>query len=80
MHCGGGEGFSVFEIIAAAERVTGQPVRYDIAAPRVGDPPVLVADATKASRLLGWQPRHAGIDEIIESAWRYYAENAAEIR
>lgn len=77
---GNGEGFSVFEIIAAAERVTGQPIRYEVAAPRSGDPPVLIADATKASRLLGWQPRHAGIDSIIESAWRYYAENAAEIR
>ena len=73
---GNGEGFSVFEIIAAAERVTGRPVPYDVVAPRAGDPPVLVAEAAKASRLMGWRPRHAGIDDIIESAWRYHAHGA----
>jgi UDP-glucose 4-epimerase len=68
---GNGHGFSVLEVIEVARRVTGCPIPTIDAPRRPGDPPVLVADSSKIRRELGWTPRVAGIEEIIESAWRW---------
>ncbi len=74
LNLGTGRGHSVREVIAAAERVTGRrvPVRY--APRRPGDPPVLVADPARAREVLGFAPRHAGIEDIVASAWRWHRE------
>lgn len=72
MNLGNGNGFSVFEIIDAVKRVTGQAVEYEVAERRPGDPPVLVADASLAREQLNWSPNYASIDEIIETAWRFH--------
>jgi len=69
---GNGHGFSVKEVIASVERVTGRRVAVNIGPHREGDPPMLVADAGKIRRELGWQPRHADLDGIVETAWRWY--------
>ncbi|RJX18283.1 MAG: UDP-glucose 4-epimerase GalE [Desulforudis sp.] len=69
---GNGLGFSIFDIIQAAERVTGKTIPYDVQARRPGDPPVLVADSSLARKELGWAPRYTGIDGIIETAWRWH--------
>ncbi len=69
---GSGKGFSVLEVMAAAERVTGQWVPYTFAHRRPGDPPVLVAAAEKAKKVLGWNPEMASLDEIIRSAWCWF--------
>lgn len=74
---GNGQGFTVREIIAAAERVTGRKVPVVIAPRRAGDPAALVGDATRARRNLGWQPRHADIDEILGTAWRWLQRSRA---
>lgn len=66
---GNGRGFSVLEVIAAAERVTLQDIAYRIEGPRPGDPAVLVADTVLAERELRWQPRYTRLDDIIASAW-----------
>jgi UDP-arabinose 4-epimerase len=68
---GTGKGSSVQEVIAAVERVTRRPVPVRRCARRSGDPPELVADASKAMRELGWKPVHSGLDSIIETAWRW---------
>jgi UDP-glucose 4-epimerase len=39
---------------------------------REGDPPILVASAEKARKLLDWSPRYLDIEEIIETAWRWH--------
>ncbi|ADC62889.1 UDP-glucose 4-epimerase GalE [Allochromatium vinosum] len=69
---GTGQGASVLEVIAAAERVTGRPVPRAIGPRRPGDPPVLYADADKARRLLGWEPRYRDLAETIEHAWKWH--------
>lgn len=51
---GNGSGFSVQEVIAAARRVTGQPIPVQTQERRPGGPAVLVADSQKARRELGW--------------------------
>lgn len=68
---GNGRGFTVREIIAAAERVTGLRVPVTIAPRREGDPSALVGNAGRARRELGWSPQHADIDEILGTAWRW---------
>lgn len=71
---GNGQGFSVLEVLRAAEAVVGAPIPAELAEPRAGDPPVLVAGATKARQVLGWQPQFADLTRIIASAWRWHRE------
>ena len=68
---GTGNGLSVFEIVAAARRVTGHPIPLEIAPRRAGDPPRLIADSTRARRELGWKPEFENADAIIDSVWRW---------
>ncbi|MBD3156231.1 UDP-glucose 4-epimerase GalE [Candidatus Peregrinibacteria bacterium] len=72
---GNGKGFSVKEVIEAARTVTGKKIPVKIAARREGDPAVLVADSTKAKRVLGWKPNYRSIQSIVESAWKWHESN-----
>ncbi len=67
---GNGSGFSVLEVIDAAKRITGRRVPYKIEPRRAGDPSRLIAKAEKAASVLGWNPLHADLDSIIDSAWK----------
>jgi UDP-glucose 4-epimerase len=69
---GSGAGFSVRQVIEAAERVTGKRVAYDVAARRSGDPAVLVATSDKARHELGWKLNYPDLDSIVETAWRWH--------
>ena len=63
---------SVREVMRAVERATGKPVPHTFGPRREGDPPALYADAAKARRELGWEPRHATIDAIVATAVRWH--------
>lgn len=73
---GNGQGFSVREVLAAAEQVTGRPVPHRMGPRRAGDPPVLVADSRKARQELQWEPQHASLHEIVATAWRWHQRQA----
>jgi UDP-glucose 4-epimerase len=77
---GNGNGFSVMEVIKAAETVTGKKVPYKIGPQREGDPAVLVASAEKAQNELGWQPRYASLEKIIGTAWHWHRNNPTGYR
>lgn len=68
---GSDQGYSILEVIKMAESETGHPIPYTIEERRPGDPPVLVADSSRARRDLGWEHRHSGLDEILRTAWRW---------
>lgn len=70
---GTGQGHSVREIIAAAKRITGREIPSVERPRRPGDPPELVADATRARNILGWNPEFNDIGAIIETAWRWHS-------
>jgi len=70
---GTGNGTSVGELIDAVSRISGRKLRAVYGPPRAGDPPVLVAARDKAERELGWQPRLATIDRIVETALTWYS-------
>jgi UDP-glucose 4-epimerase len=77
---GNGHGFSVRDVIEAARRVTGHAVPVRIGARRTGDPPRLVADATRAKSVLGWTPRYARLETIMAHAWIWECQRAAQDR
>jgi UDP-glucose 4-epimerase len=69
---GNGKGYSVREVIQAAEAVTGRPVPTRMAPRRPGDPPVLLAAAEAAQRDLGWRPRYPDLNVILAHAWAWH--------
>lgn len=78
LNLGTGNGTTVFELVAAIERVSGRKVPLEIAPRRAGDPPELYASAQRAADVLGWVPEHSGLDEIVATAlqWLRRAEKA----
>ncbi len=73
---GSNHGYSVNEVIETAAKVTGQQVPFTYAARRPGDPATLVADASLAKKVLGWQPQYSDLAQIIAHAWAW--EQAAK--
>ena len=71
LNLGNGAGFSVLEVIQAIGRVVGSPVPWDAAPRRPGDPPRLVASSARARATIGWSPRFASLDVIVETAVRW---------
>lgn len=65
---GNGRGFSVREVIHVVEKVTGNRLRIIEGARRVGDPPVLIADSTRAQRDLDWTPKYPQIEAMVAHA------------
>ena len=72
MNLGTGRGYSVREVIDAVERVGGRKVPVEESPRRAGDAPVLVADASRAGRELGWVPQVSSLERIVETAWRWH--------
>jgi D,D-heptose 1,7-bisphosphate phosphatase len=68
---GSDHGFSVLEIVKAAERVTQKKIRVRISDPRPGDPPRLVACSALAKAELGFVPQQSSIETILQSAWEW---------
>jgi UDP-glucose 4-epimerase len=72
---GNGNGFTVKEVIEAARKVTGHPIPAKTAPRRPGDPAKLVASSEKAMKDLGWQPRYTTLEQMIESAWKWFEKH-----
>lgn len=66
---GNGSGYSNLEVVETIEAITGSKVDYSFSPRRQGDPPILVADSSKAERELGWQRRYPALSKIVEDAW-----------
>src|SRR5664280_2592047 len=64
-------GYSVKEVVAAAERVCGRPIHVEMAPRRDGDPPVLIGAAGRAETLLGWRPARSALETQIADAWNW---------
>ena len=67
-NCGYGVGTSVLEVMAAAEKVLGKPVAYDLGPRRAGDPPSLVAATDAIRRALPWTPTRMDVAGMLASA------------
>ena len=72
---GSEQGYSVKEVIAAAEQVTGRKIPLKIADRRPGDPATLIADSQKAKRVLGWKANE-NLETILRSAYEWYQRSS----
>ena len=73
LNCGYGHGYSVREVMETMQRVHGKQINMRFEGRRAGDPPTLIADAQRIRSVLGWQPLHDNLEEILRSAldWEY---------
>lgn len=69
---GNGVGFSVKEMIKAAEEVTNQDIKVILGDRRAGDPAQLIASSDKARTILGWTPKYTDVKQIIKDAWAFH--------
>jgi UDP-glucose-4-epimerase GalE len=72
VNLGTGQGASVAEVIAAAERTVGHAIPQVRKDRRRGDPAKLVADPTKAADILNWRARRSDIETIMNNAWAWH--------
>jgi UDP-glucose 4-epimerase len=68
-----GLGFSVRQVIATVEQITGKKVPFVEEARRDGDPPILVGSSEKAQNILGWRPHITSLPEIVATASKWFA-------
>jgi UDP-glucose 4-epimerase len=71
LNCGYGTGYSVREVVDTVKSVSGVDFRVDEGPRRPGDPAAIVAGAEKIRALLGWQPQHADLEEIVGAAYAW---------
>jgi UDP-arabinose 4-epimerase len=76
---GTGHGSSISEVVACARAVTGKTIVAQEGPRRPGDPPVLVADATRAREVLGWNPTHSALEKVISDAWAWMTIHRARV-
>lgn len=79
LNLGTGRGYSVRQVIETVEQVTGQKLAMQAGPRRPGDPPILVADVTRAQQVLGWQPRYSDLPTIIATAWRWHQQHRSNV-
>lgn len=72
VNLGTNRGYSVLEVVRAAEGVIGRPVPVRALRRREGDVAVLLASREKARRLLGWEPALSDIGTILGTAWDWH--------
>lgn len=71
LNLGTGRGWSVRELVGAARAVTGRELAVRVGPRRPGDPPALVAEASRARDLLSWRPRYTDIAAQVAHAWAW---------
>jgi len=71
LNCGYGQGYSVKQVLTAAEEVNGGSLGITTGTRRSGDPPRLIADASKITELTGWQPKYNDLTFIIKTAIQF---------
>lgn len=74
MNCGYGQGYSVREVVNMVKKATGIEFLAEETGRRAGDPAAIVAQADRARSVLGWEPKHDDLREIVEHAygWEKY--------
>jgi UDP-glucose-4-epimerase GalE len=78
LNLGTGQGYSVKEVIAMVEKVSGRSVNARASGRRPGDPPMLIAKPGLAAELLGWTPRYSDLEMIVTTALRWHEQQASE--
>ena len=72
---GNGDGYSVRQVIETCEQIAGEKIPAIEKPRRPGDPPRLVASATKAIHELGWRPQFPKLEDIVATAWAWHKKH-----
>ncbi|HET8750840.1 MAG TPA: UDP-glucose 4-epimerase GalE [Sphingomicrobium sp.] len=68
VNCGYGRGLSVLEVLDAADKANGEPVKRVMEGRRAGDPPMLVSANRRILEMLDWTPQFQEIDRVVGDA------------
>jgi UDP-glucose 4-epimerase len=71
-------GYSVLEVVAMADRVTGKSIQVEFAPRRPGDPAVLIGAPRRARSLLGWKPERSDLEVQMRHAWKWMTRQASQ--
>ena len=71
LNVGYGHGYSVRQVLASVERISGRRLTVREEPRRAGDPPALVARAERIKAELGWRPRLNDLDTIVRTAYAW---------
>ena len=71
LNIGYGHGYSVRQVLASVERVSGKPLKVREEPRRPGDPPTLVARAERIRSELNWRPRLDDLDTIVRTSYAW---------
>ncbi|PJA74442.1 UDP-glucose 4-epimerase GalE [bacterium CG_4_9_14_3_um_filter_65_15] len=74
INLGTGRGYSVLEVVRAAEKASGRFIPYTVVDRRPGDIAACWADPSLAEKLLGWRAE-LGIDRMCVDHWRWQSDN-----
>lgn len=78
LNCGYGRGYSVREVLDAVEEIAGVSLKKEVSPRRPGDPPVLVAEASRIRGVLDWTPRFDSLEQIVSTALQWERKLAAK--
>lgn len=68
LNCGYGTGYSVKEVLSKIQEISGVDFSVNETPRRKGDPACVVASGDKIREIIGWEPKHNSLDEIVNSA------------
>ena len=67
---GTGDGYTVLEVIATFEKVSGVKLNYSLGPRRAGDVVAIYANNNKATTELGWIPKY-NLEDMMATAWQW---------
>lgn len=68
LNCGYGSGYSVKEVFSKIQEISGVDFPVVETSRREGDPACVIASGKKIREVIGWNPQHNSLDEIVRSA------------
>jgi UDP-glucose 4-epimerase len=71
LNLGADKGISVQQMLTEVASRTQKQLPVRVRPRRPGDPPVLIADSSRARTLLGWQPQYSDVGTLIQTAWQW---------
>ena len=74
-NCGYGKGFSVLEVINAANKITNNKIKFEYARRRAGDAESLISDVSKLHQHINWRPKFNDLNFIIQTAINWEKKN-----
>ncbi|HSQ97552.1 MAG TPA: UDP-glucose 4-epimerase GalE [Rickettsiales bacterium] len=75
INLGNGNGFSVKQMVNAAEKITGIKLNVIMSGRREGDAEISVCNSDLAKSYLGWKPKYSDLEKQVEDAWNWYKKS-----